>query len=137
MSEGINIDFGLLKPPPDPVTSYANAFHVGQGLAKAAAATGNAARAGAPDPEPARTWAGSLSADQRVAIGQRAEIVGALGQGLASLPYDARGGVLAHLAPALIARGVPADALAAFDPTDAALARVAGATQAVRGWLGG
>ncbi len=48
MSEGINIDWGQVRQAPDPVTSYANAFQAGLGLAKSAG-KGNAMRVERPD----------------------------------------------------------------------------------------
>ena len=142
MGDTINIDWARAQNPPDAATSYANAFQAGLGLAKSAgmARASNAFASDAGTVEPSGTagesWARSLTPEQRASVSQRAEIVGALSQGLASLPYLARAGALAHIAPALAAGGVPADSLVRFDPTDEALARVSATTSALQDWLG-
>ena len=135
MADGMNVDFGLLRPPADPVTTYANAFAVGQSLAKSAAqqnAFGQAPGAGG-----SGEWLAALAPDQRAAFARRAEILGAMGNGLAAYPYEQRGAILAHLAPSLIAAGMPGASVRGFDPTDAALARVAASTEALRQWANG
>jgi hypothetical protein len=63
-----------------------------------------------------------LDPQQRDAAARQAEILGAIGQGLAGRPYGERRALLAHMAPQLAARGVPPGAIAAFDPSDANLA---------------
>ncbi len=65
-----------------------------------------------------------LSPEQRAAAARQAETLGAIGQGLASRPYEERRAILAHMAPQLIARGMPSDAIGGFDPTDANLASI-------------
>jgi hypothetical protein len=64
----------------------------------------------------------SLSPDQRAAAARQAEILAAVGQGLAGRPYPERQAILAHMAPHLAARGVPPSVTAGFDPTDDNLA---------------
>ena len=71
----------------------------------------------------------SLSPAQRAAAVRQAEILAAVGQGLAGRPYAERRAILAHMAPHLAARGVPPAATATFDPTDDNLA--AAVSQAV------
>jgi hypothetical protein len=63
----------------------------------------------------------SLDGPGRARAAEQADLLASLGTGLRGYPYGQRPGILAHLAPALIARGAPPAALAAFDPTDAAL----------------
>jgi hypothetical protein len=63
----------------------------------------------------------ALDGPGRARAAEQAEILASLGTGLRAYPYVQRPGILAHLAPALIARGAPPDALAGFDPTDEAL----------------
>jgi hypothetical protein len=64
----------------------------------------------------------TLSPDQRAAAARQAEILAAVGQGLAGRPYAERRAILAHMAPHLAARGVPPAVAATFDPTDENLA---------------
>ena len=68
----------------------------------------------------------SLDDPGRAHAAQQAELLESLGAGLKRFAYPLRPGILAHLAPALVARGLPAQALAAFDPTDDALDGVVG-----------
>jgi hypothetical protein len=76
-----------------------------------------------------------LAPGARAAAAGRAEILGAIGQGLAGRPYAERRALLAHLTPQLAARGVPAAAVADFDPTDANLAAVMEQVATARGLL--
>jgi hypothetical protein len=127
MPDGVNIDWGLLKSP-DYVGDYANAFQVGRQIAgqKGEAAV-NAFGAGAPPPvapasaQDISTQLASLDGPGRARAAEQADLLASLGAGLRAYPYPQRPRILAHLAPALIARGAPPEALAAFDPTDAAL----------------
>ncbi|MEO8927301.1 MAG: hypothetical protein ABI306_09070 [Caulobacteraceae bacterium] len=120
MTDGINVDFGLLGKPPDFVGNYVNAFKVGQDLGKQTAIknedAGNA-MTGEAGPSPAARIA-AMSAQERARTGQAADLLAGLGQGLKGVPYTERQAVLAHLAPALTARGVPPAAIEGFDPTD-------------------
>jgi hypothetical protein len=68
----------------------------------------------------------ALSPDQRAAAAQQAEILAAVGQGLAGRPYAERRAILAHMAPHLAARGVSPEVAAGFDPTDSNLAAAVG-----------
>jgi hypothetical protein len=61
----------------------------------------------------------SLNPEQRAAAPRQAEILSAIGQGLGSRPYGERRAILTHMAPQIVARGMPPDAIASFDPTDA------------------
>jgi hypothetical protein len=63
----------------------------------------------------------SLDGPGRARAAEQADLLTSLGTGLRAYPYAQRPRILAHLAPALIARGAPPEALAAFDPTDEAL----------------
>lgn len=59
----------------------------------------------------------------------------ALGLELSGLPYAQRAARLAEERPALLARGVPAQALDGFDPTDDNIARIHGEMAQLRGML--
>ncbi len=131
MADAVNIDWGLLKPP-DYVSDYANAFAAGRQMAQQnptppsvnAFTTGGAGGAAGPapaQPDPLDDRIGALNPAERARATQQADLLQSLGTGLRAYPYAARPGILAHLAPTLIARGVPAEALAGFDPTDTAL----------------
>jgi hypothetical protein len=136
MPDGVNIDWGLLKQP-DYAGDYANAFQVGRQMAQAhpVPASVNAFTAGRPAPTAPRSappsalmspedMAGhiaSLDGPGRARAAEQADLLTSLGTGLRAYPYAQRPRILAHLAPALIARGAPPEALAAFDPTDDAL----------------
>jgi hypothetical protein len=132
MMDGVNIDWGLIKQP-DYVGDYANAFQVGRQMAQAQGvpASANAFTAGRPapraptsapmSPEDMAAHVASLDGPGRARAAEQAELLASLGTGLRAYPYPQRPRILAHLAPALIARGAPPQALAAFDPTDAAL----------------
>ena len=139
MTDGVNIDWSLLRPTPDLASGYANAFRAGRGLARQAAQD-NAFRAGqAPSAAPPTLaeQVADLSPQARSLAAQRAEILGAVGQGLAGRPYVERRALLAHLAPRLATQGLPAAAVADFDPTDDNLAAVIDQAAQLRGWLAG
>lgn len=123
MTDGVNIDFGALQHP-NYVGDYVNAFKVGQDMGRQSAPPSVAnAMTGPPPPaapDPAALVA-AMSPGARPAAGERAELLSGVGQGLKGVPYARRGAVLAHMGPALAARGVPAQAIAEFDPTDANL----------------
>jgi hypothetical protein len=76
-----------------------------------------------------------LSPQQKLAALRQAEILSAIGQGLAGRPYGERRAVLAHMAPQLAARGMPPAAVAAFDPSDSNLAAAVAEAGALRGML--
>jgi hypothetical protein len=78
---------------------------------------------------------GRLNPQQKLAAARQAEILSAIGQGLAGRPYGERRAVLAHMAPQLAARGVPPAAIAAFDPSDANLAAALAEAGALRAML--
>lgn len=111
MADGVNIDWSLARPQQDYATTYANAFRLGRQVAGQQTAAGQAQAA------------------------QRAELLANLGTGLRAYPYAQRGSILAHMAPALIARGVPAAAIAAFDPSDQALDAAVGAARQMQARL--
>ena len=130
MGQDISVDFGLLGKPPDFVGDYVNAFKVGRDIARQGAVDrAGAAPAGAVNPLTGRAAAdpalaarlGAMSPAERVGAGRRADLLAAVGLGLKGVPYKERPAVLAHLTPALTARGVPPEAIAGFDPTDDAL----------------
>ena len=129
MTDGVNVDWGLLRQP-DYVGDYANAFQVGRQMAGPppvvppsvnAFATGTPTGQTGPQPDDVASRIANLDPAARGWASQQAELIGSLGAGLSAFPYVQRPGILAHLAPALIARGLPPEALASFDPTDAAL----------------
>ena len=118
------------------MSDYENAMTAGPRAALAGQI--NAFRAGQaegarPSPldgdEVARRIAG-LTAEQKARAASGAEILAALGQGLAQRPYAERRALLAHMTPALAARGIAPQMLARFDPTTAGLEEVV--DQAVR-----
>jgi hypothetical protein len=134
MTDGVNIDWGLLKPGPDLAGDYANAFRAGRQLAQEQAPGAPNALTGAarlPD------TIAAMSPDQKAAGAQRAEMLAAIGAGLAGRPYEERRALLAHLAGPLAARGLAPAAVAGFDPTDDNLAAVIAQAEKVRGLLAG
>ena len=76
-----------------------------------------------------------LAPEQRAAAARRAEVLGAIGQGLAGRPYGERRALLKHLTPQLARQGLPPDAVSGFDPTDANLAGVVAQAAKLRGLL--
>jgi hypothetical protein len=84
--------------------------------------------------DPARRIA-ALSPAQRAAAAQQAEILAAVGQGLAGRPYAERRVILAHMAPHLAARGVSPAVATGFDPTDENLAAAVGQALSLRAQL--
>jgi len=145
MTDGVNIDFGLLKQP-DYVGDYVNAFNVGRGMARPAAlvAAGNAfeaapgAAGGSVAPTPDEDLAervGGMNPAERARAGRQAELLGAIGAGLAGVPYAQRRSVLVHMTPALAARGVDPAQIAAFDPTDANLGTAVARARSLAGLL--
>jgi len=127
MSDGVNVDWSLLKTP-DYAGTYANAFETGRKIAARTAAP-NALDPASPGPASPL----ALSGPARDAAAERAELLGAIGAGLQGVPYAARPSILAHMAPALAARGVAPQAIASFDPTDDNLAA---AVREARAWQG-
>jgi hypothetical protein len=113
MTDGVHVDWGLLKTP-DYAGTYKNAFDTGRVIA-AKTASANALAPAAPP-------VSALTGPARAAAAERAELLGAIGAGLQGVPYAARPSILAHMAPALAARGVSPQAIARFDPTDDTLA---------------
>ena len=104
---------------PNPIADYLNAFRTGQALATEVRSSG--ASASRPtDPGPDELLA--LDGPQRAQAARRADLLHALGIGLSGMPYSLRTPILAHLAPALSAEGVPLQVVTDFDPTDEALA---------------
>ena len=79
----------------------------------------------------------ALSPDQRAAAARQAELLAAVGQGLAGRPYAERQAILAHMAPHLAARGVPPEVAAGFDPTDENLAAAVSQALSLRAKLAG
>jgi hypothetical protein len=119
MSDDMN---AMMGPPPAASPAGAiNAFRAGQAPA-------------APQPATEAAIAG-LSAAQRAAAARQAEILGVVGQGLSGRPYGERRALLAHMAPQLAAAGLPARAVAEFDPTDDNLAAAVSQLAAMRALL--
>jgi hypothetical protein len=108
---------------PSPTGAYANAFQTGQALGAGAA---NAMTGRDRPIDRLSDQIAALTPAQRTSAARHAEILGAVGQGLAGLEPSQRRAALDHIAPALVATGVPADAIAAFEPTDENLAAVVG-----------
>jgi hypothetical protein len=114
--------------PAAPLTAYVNAFRAGR--AETAPAPD-----GQPDPDALRRQIAALTPPQRAAAARQAEILGALGQGLAGRPYAERRALLAHMTPALAARGVDPAAIAGFDPTDVNLSAAMTQAAGLKGML--
>ena len=68
-------------------------------------------------------------------VGRMGWLRAAVGLGLKGVPYAERPAVLGHLTPALAARGVPAAAIAGFDPTDDALDAAVASARSLHGML--
>ena len=157
MSDGVNIDWNLGKPA-DPVGDFANAFAIGRRMAgqqiagnamqsgggqtaggqmQPSLVTGNAMASPLPAATPGQAAdpVAALTPGQRQAASQRVELIGALASALASRPYEERGAILAHMAPALGATGLPAEAISRFDPTDEALQEARAEAEQWRGRL--
>lgn len=115
---------------PDYLGTYANAFQVGRALV--AAPSGVNALTGSPTPPAASTPIETPAAPRRVPAAEQAEVLGGVALGLKSIPYAERGAVLAHLTPALAARGLPPEAIAEFDPSDENLDAAMAEIQAAR-----
>jgi hypothetical protein len=134
MSDGIGVDFSLLKTP-DYLGDYQNAFDVGRKLAEEGV-SGSAATPNAFAPRPPVSGENplapldGLTGPARSRALEQADLLVNLGAGLKGFDYGERRAVLAHMAPALAARGVPPSALAAFDPTDQNLDEAVGAASA-------
>ncbi len=118
---------------PDHLSEFQNAFRMGQSLAPSSAGPS----------VPLEPFTNSLTG--RLALidqahteqaARRAELLGAIGVGLSSVPYAQRPGILAHLAPVLDAEGISAQTVTAFDPTDEALAASIGQARAAQALIG-
>jgi hypothetical protein len=144
MTDGVNVDFGLLKSP-DYVGDYANAFQVGRQMAQPAPAIPASVNALAPaspgpktpGPDALAGPLGALDGAGRARAAREAELLVNLGTGLRAYPYGQRASILSHLTPALAARGVAPEAIARFDPTDEALEGVIGAARSLGARLAG
>lgn len=62
-----------------------------------------------------------MTADQRAEVGRQAQTLAPVYERLSRLPYAERRPQLEQLAPRLVQMGIPADAIANYDPTDANL----------------
>ena len=114
--------------------AYANAFQTGQALRARAPDQPNAMTGVSPPASADADLRGriaALSPEQRIAAAKQAEILGAIGRGLAGLPYGQRRSVLAHMTPALAGRGVAPELVRAFDPTDQNLAAAVRSAEAI------
>lgn len=127
MTDGI--DFGALKTP-DYLGDYANAFAVGRAIGQVREMNAFNPTSGERMDPIARIAA--LAPEGRAAAMRRAELLTALGSGLASRPYAERRAIIAHMAPQLTALGLPAGALAGFDPNDANLSAALGQARALQ-----
>lgn len=130
----IGADFGLLGTPPDYVGNYMNAFAAGRKMAGQQIA-GNAMTADPPAGASLADRIAGMSDEARASAARQAEILGAVAAGLKGHPYTERRALLTHLAPALAARGLPPQAIDAFDPTDDNLDATAASAQALGGML--
>lgn len=128
MSDGVNVDFGLLKTP-DYLGDYANAFAVGRQIAQGGMKMNAFSVKGETDPG---RGIAALAPEARAAAARRAEILATIGRGLASRPYAERRAIIAHLTPQLVGQGLPAAELAQFDPSDENLAAAVGQASALR-----
>jgi hypothetical protein len=124
------VDFGALKTP-DYLGDYTNAFRVGQGMAGGTKM--NAFNVNG-ETDPGRGIA-ALAPEARAAAARRAEVLAAVGRGLASRPYAERRAIIAHLTPQLVGQGVPAAELVEFDPSDENLAAAVGQASALQAAL--
>ncbi len=115
------------------MATYVNAFQAGQALRARAAPPPDASNTmtGAPALGDTRARIAALSPEQKIAAGRQAEILGAIGRGLSAVPYGQRRSVLAHMTPALAARGVAPELVSGFDPTDQNLASAVRSAEAV------
>ena len=104
--------------PSNHVADYVNAFRAGQALATPVAGANNTLGQFTNAITGRLAVANPAQADQAA---RRADLLGAIGVGLIGVPYPQRPAVLAHLAPALVAEGIPAGTVTGFDPTDEAL----------------
>jgi hypothetical protein len=132
MSDGMNVDFGLLRKPPDFVGDYVNAFQVGRSLAQTqqprapADAPASAAVTVMAAPRPSSDAAAAVAAmgaPQRQAAAARAEALGALLTGLRGASADPaeRLAIARHVAMRSPAMGIEPRAITADDVTDAGL----------------
>jgi hypothetical protein len=64
---------------------------------------------------------GEMSDDQRKQLGETATVLTPIYRQLAEMPYEERKPFLASIAPRLIARGIPENVIAGYDPSDANL----------------
>jgi hypothetical protein len=120
-------------PPSDHVADFVNAFHAGQSLATAPTSRSD------PLFQFTNPITGKLAlADQAQTdqAARRAELLGAIGMGLTGVPYAQRPAILAHLAPALEAEGIPAATVTGFDPTDEALSLSVDQARAAQALIG-
>jgi hypothetical protein len=119
--------------PPDHAAEFLNAFRAGQSVASTSP-SGNAAL----DPFTNSITGRLALADQAQMdhAARRAELLEAIGVGLSGVPYSQRPGILAHLAPALDAEGIPAQTVTSFDPTDEALSMSIDRARAAHALLG-
>lgn len=121
-----------------------NAFLGGGAGAPAAPATAAAPAAALPTPgdatpaaAPSLPHPSQLNPDQQAHALQTADTFDQLGLQLSQLPYEQRKAALAQETPALVARGLPADQIANFDPTDENIAAVHGQIAQLRSQIAG
>lgn len=96
----------------------------------------------APPAQPAPTQAAptdpsQLNPDQQAHALQTADLFDQVGIQLSQMPYEQRKAALAAATPSLVARGISADQIAGFDPTDQNLAAAHEQIAQLRGQIGG
>ncbi len=141
MTDGVNVDFGLLKPP-NYVADYVNAFKVGQSLQQqqALAGAGNPSPAAASaDQEDTAASLASMSASQRQQAVGRTEMLASMLAGLRGASTDPmqRLAMARHIAARNPSLGIAPSAVSPADVTDAGLEGHLVKILALRGLLTG
>lgn len=77
----------------------------------------------------------SMDKEQREIARQNAEDLAAVGQGVAGMAYDERKAAIQQLKPGLVARGISAETIDAFDPTDENIAAFTNQALGLKGML--
>ena len=77
----------------------------------------------------------TMAKDEREQVVASYDAIAAATQGLSGLPYEQRKAALLNMAPSLIARGVPAQMIEGFDPTDEAILSARNSALGVKGVL--
>jgi len=93
---------------------------IGQQAARGDLSGARSAALGIGDFDSAKQLA-AMSEDQRKQLGETATVLTPIYRQLEEMPYEERKPFLASIAPRLAARGIPADVIAEYDPSDANL----------------